>query len=431
MAFRKEKSESWSRLDNAAKLFPSTMEKSDTRVFRFSCELTEDIDDVLLQQAAEQSAESYPTFGVIMKKGIFWYYLEHCGLKPIVSEESTAVCAAIYQEDHQGLLYRITYRSTRINLEVFHVIADGTGALMFLKDIVYRYLLLRYPERFADSPPLLDNDSSFTQQSDDSFSKYYDKNMKKKQTKPVKAFRIRSNRLDGNRLLAIEGFASVKEIKEAAHKYDTTITVFLTALYIKALSMEMPLESSGKPVIINLPVNLRQFFPSETAKNFFGMFSVIYDFSKRDGSIEDIVSQVSEQFKDQLTRDNLAIRMNAYASIEHNPFARIAPLPLKDAVLRAGRAKSIKHETSVISNVGRINMPPQFDDLIKRFSVFVSTSNIQLNICSYNDVLQMGITSGYESTDVQRNFFRCLTSLGINLTIRSNNSYSTEKEATD
>ena len=43
MAIDKEiqKSKSWSRLDNAAKIFPSTIEKTDTRVFRFYCELTE------------------------------------------------------------------------------------------------------------------------------------------------------------------------------------------------------------------------------------------------------------------------------------------------------------------------------------------------------------------------------------------------------
>ena len=33
----------WRRLDNAAKLFPAASSKRDTRVFRFYCELKEDI----------------------------------------------------------------------------------------------------------------------------------------------------------------------------------------------------------------------------------------------------------------------------------------------------------------------------------------------------------------------------------------------------
>lgn len=421
---RREKHNSWSRLDNAAKIFPSTVEKSDTRVFRFSCELKDEIDPYILRKATEKAAEGYPTFNMIMKKGFFWYYLENCDIDPVVAEENEPVCAAIYEEDVRSLLYRVTYHRSRINLEVFHVLADGTGALMLLKTIVYRYLIYRYPELFENDTPVLDNDASFSQKNSDSFSKYYDKSIKKQKIKRIKAFRLRSERLENNKLSAIEGFASVKSVIEAAHKYNTTLTVFLTALYIKSLSMEMSVQSRKKPVVINIPVNLRQYFPSETAKNFFGMISVQYNFSQRDGTLEDIITCVDEMFKAQLTKDNLAVRMNSYAALERNPFVRIAPLPFKNRVLRAARHISVKSETSVISNVGRIKMPKQFDELIKNFSVFVSTGNIQLNICSYNDVLQMGITSCYSSTDVQRNFFRALTSQGIEVTIRSNDSYA-------
>lgn len=421
---RRESNTSWSRLDNAAKIFPSTVEKSDTRVFRFSCELTEDIDCELLTLAAENAAAGYPNFNVIMKRGFFWYYLEHCDLKPVVCEEKLPVCAAIYEEDVRSLLYRVTYYRSRINLEVFHVLADGTGALMLLKTIVYRYLIYKYPELFGDCPPILDNDASFSQKNDDSFRKYYDKSVKKRRIRMINAFRLRGDRLDNNRLSVIEGFASVRSVVGAAHKYNTTLTVFLTALYIKALSMEMPLQSRSKPIVINIPVNLRKYFPSETAKNFFGMISVSYSLAERDGSLEDIISCISEAFKTQLTKEQLAVRMNNLAALEHNPFVKIAPLPMKNEVLRIARHIGVKSETSVISNVGRITMPEEFNGLIKCFSVFVSTQNIQLNICSYKDVLQMGFTSCYVSADVQRNFFRSLTGQGIEVTVRSNDSYS-------
>lgn len=41
----------WRRLDNAAKLFPAASSKRDTRVFRFYCELKEDIQQEILQKA--------------------------------------------------------------------------------------------------------------------------------------------------------------------------------------------------------------------------------------------------------------------------------------------------------------------------------------------------------------------------------------------
>ena len=47
----------WSRLDNAAKVFPALANKKDSRVFRFACQLTEPVQKKALQQAAEQAQE--------------------------------------------------------------------------------------------------------------------------------------------------------------------------------------------------------------------------------------------------------------------------------------------------------------------------------------------------------------------------------------
>lgn len=53
----------------------------------------------------------------------------------------------------------MTYYRNRINLEVFHVLTDGTGAMNFLKTLVSNYLALA--ENTADSG--VDYDASSTQ----------------------------------------------------------------------------------------------------------------------------------------------------------------------------------------------------------------------------------------------------------------------------
>ena len=52
----------WRKLDNAAKAFPPTVKKSDTRVFRFSCELFEGIDQKTLQLALDKAVLEFPHF---------------------------------------------------------------------------------------------------------------------------------------------------------------------------------------------------------------------------------------------------------------------------------------------------------------------------------------------------------------------------------
>ena len=85
---KKEHSSRWRKLDNAAQAFPAATGKKDTRVFRFYCQLKEDIQADLLQKALEQTMEHYPVFSMVLRKGLFWFYLEQRDLPAKVEEES-------------------------------------------------------------------------------------------------------------------------------------------------------------------------------------------------------------------------------------------------------------------------------------------------------------------------------------------------------
>ena len=53
----------WSRLENAAKIFPSTTSREDTKVFRFTCELTEMVQEATEETTATEAAEIPETPG--------------------------------------------------------------------------------------------------------------------------------------------------------------------------------------------------------------------------------------------------------------------------------------------------------------------------------------------------------------------------------
>ena len=143
---KKEHSSRWRKLDNAAQAFPAATGKKDTRVFRFYCQLKEDIQADLLQKALEQTMEHYPVFSMVLRKGLFWFYLEQRDLPAKVEEEKRPPCSEIYVPDHKTLLFQVSYYKTRINFEVFHALTDGTGAMLFLKELVSNYLILCHPE---------------------------------------------------------------------------------------------------------------------------------------------------------------------------------------------------------------------------------------------------------------------------------------------
>ena len=131
-----QKSADWTRLDNAAKIFPPTSNKQDTKVFRFACQLSEWVDRDILQQATERSLDVFPIFRSVLKHGLFWYYLEKTELVPVVEPEYRPPCGQIYDPSSRNLLFEVSCYRNRINLEVYHSLTDGTGALQFLKTLV-------------------------------------------------------------------------------------------------------------------------------------------------------------------------------------------------------------------------------------------------------------------------------------------------------
>lgn len=258
----------WNGLDNAAKIFPATSNKEDGKVFRFSCELEEPVCCTDLQEALDQTMEFFPFYRSVLKKGLFWYYLKTSDLRPLVSEEDAPPCAPIYDTDRNCLLFSVTYYHRRINLEIYHALSDGTGALHFLRTLVACYLTIHHPELFPDGTPVIDYDATNSQKAEDSFKKYYKPGSKRYESKE-KVYRLHGDKLPEGRIRVIEGRMSVSRILELSRSYHVSMTTFLSGILLQAISHNMSLSDKKKLVVLMVPVNLRNFFHSVSARNFF------------------------------------------------------------------------------------------------------------------------------------------------------------------
>ena len=137
----------WDKLDNTANLFPVIATEDMTNVYRISVTLTEEIDRILLQEALNRILPQFSVFRMRLRMGVFWYYFEeNTRPAPIVREEYSHPGAYIDKSRNNHYMFRVTYYKCRINLEVFHALTDGAGGITFLKELVYQYLRLRYPD---------------------------------------------------------------------------------------------------------------------------------------------------------------------------------------------------------------------------------------------------------------------------------------------
>ncbi len=409
----------WTKLDNAAKIFPPNSNERDTKVFRFVCELRDEVDKDILQEAVDKTLLLFPFYRVILRRGAFWYYFENTELKPEVIEENKLPCGMLYHRNRKSLLFEVSYYKKRINLEVFHALTDGTGALGFLKTLLYYYITICYRDDFT-TLPILDYDASLSQKMDDSFQKHYSVKRIPRRVKITKAYHIQGRRPIDNRIKIIEGLMPVKDVLDLSRKHNTTLTVYLVSLFIKSISKEMPARAKKNPIVLSVPVNLRTYFPSVTARNFFATINISYDFSKSSDKLVDIIAEVKESFERELTKDKLEKHMNRLLSLEHNAFMRVVPLAIKDKILRFATRLSDKGITASLSNVGKINISPELVPYIEMFNCFVSAKRPQIAICSFENNLVVSFASPFVGTDIQKNFFRHLTNENIPITISSN-----------
>lgn len=401
----------WYKLDNAGKIFPPTSDKNDPKVFRFACELYEDVDKLVLQNALDKTLEEFPMFLSSLKKGLFWYYLETSSVVPKVLEEENYICDKMDKD----LLFRVTFYKKRINLEVYHALTDGTGAICFLKTLVANYLV----EKHGIKEQVHIDTSSIYEKEMDSFEKYYSKVKGTKLPKNPKAYILKGRLYPEYRLKVIEGVVPTKEVIKLAKSYNTTVTVYLTSILIKSIGMTMT-RKERKPVIVTIPVNLRKYFKSDTARNFFNTITVQYKFNNDNDNLDNIIKEVSAQFSAKLTKENLDKQMNSLAVLENIFILRLVPVFIKDLVLKYFYKKSRKEQTIALSNVGIVDLPDEIKDYVKLFDVFASTDCTQICMCSYLDNMTLSFTSHFISPEIQKNFFTELSNNNVDVVINTN-----------
>lgn len=396
----------WRKLDNAALAFPLVTGKNDTRVFRFYCQLKETVDGEVLQQALDQTMKKYPLFQAVLRKGLFWFYLERRDIRATVKQEKRPPCSSLYIPDKKSLLFQVSYHNNRMNFEVFHGLTDGTGAMNFLEELVQNYLILAHPETEL---PRVEHEEEITpgDQEEDSFSQYYSSEIPRNKEKKPAAVKLKGEKLVHSDMDITEVILNVKETLAKARSYGVSITILLTAMLLCSIQEEIPRNRQKKPVTLMIPVNLRNYFPSQSMGNFFGWIEVGYVFEE-DTSFEEVLASVKQQFQKQLQKDRIAMNMNGYVRIEKNPFVRAVPLEIKKFFLMAGANLGSRSITAVYSNIGIIRLPEEYKEYIERFGIFASTDSLQLCSCSYGNQLVLGFTSKIPDDSIQRNFMKML-----------------------
>lgn len=419
---RSPQGERWRRLDNTAKIFPVIASENLSNVFRISAVLKEEVDPGTLQRALEEILPQFEGFSVRLRRGFFWYYFEDNKRMPVIERETTYPCKFIDPHSNQLYLFRVTYFDRRINLEVFHAVTDGLGAVNFLKALVYRYLDLKKNSRTGHrASQKISSDVSMNVE--DSYVRHYKKTEKRKYSSR-RAYHLAGEALPLDEENVLHGYVDLKMLKTVAKSYGVSITRFLTAALIFTIYQEY---LDGKPceesIGISIPINLRTFFGSETTANFFAVTLIDFLSTSEEHTFTEVLEAVSSQMDSKITKEKMEQIISYNVSNEKKWYLRAAPLFVKWCALNLVFRKNEKAYTMTLSNIGPIDIEEDYRKEIERFSIMIGVSKRQpmkCAVCSYGEEVIVTFTSVFQDTRLQDRFFGFLREMSIPVSLESN-----------
>lgn len=417
----------WDKLDNTANLFPVIATEDMTNVYRISATLTEEIDRVLLQEALNRILPQFSVFRMRLRMGFFWYYFEeNTRPAPIVREEYSSPGAYIDKSRNNHYMFRVTYYKCRINLEVFHVLTDGAGGIIFLKELIYQYLRLKHPEELAGEKDRIS--SGVFLDKEDSYVKNFKKTEKHvKGYKSSKALTITGEMLPKGEMGVVHGYLPVVELKAAAKKYEVTINQYLVGVFVYAIYREYLKEQPSKtPISCCVPVNLRPYYDSHTMKNFFAMVSADFKPEKEKYTFDEVLQIVADCLKERITPENLNNILAYNVSNEKNWILRLVPLVVKNFFMKQVYGASAGATSATVTNIGNIELREAYKPYVEHFYVTLSMSkgqNIKGGICSYDGMLTFTFSSVLEDLSIQKRFFQTVAMDGVPVAVETNGAY--------
>ena len=457
----KDSAGTWYAPDNAGSIMPAVSDPVSTSLFRVSAVLDGDIDQDLMQAALERVTRRFPYFHVELRKGLFWYYFVPCRGRPRLVPDSPSPCQD-YDINRRGTcLFRVRVTGPRVACEFSHALSDGTGCVRFLKNLVVEYLRLRSlaaaapvggtvladaaaapstastgtvlaapglaspPSAPADAadPDLCDLDGPVPpEEYEDAYSRYFTKDYPAPDHL-TRAFHLGSAQLPRHQYRATYGILPLDAALALAKKRGLSLTELLAAAYLDAFQsvwMSAPEEKRRRQrprLAVEIPVNMRKFYPTATNRNFSLFVLVTQDMRLGPRTFDEIAERVHHELRYETDPRNIARQIRRNVGGAWHPLVRVTPLFVKTFLAKAVfSALGDDLVTGFVSNLGTISLPPEYAAQVLRFDAIPTPSAFNKTnaaVLSYQDRLYVSFGSLAESREIERFFYKRLRSLGL------------------
>lgn len=415
----------WFKLDNAAKVFPGQSTDTWSNIFRFSVQLTEKVDPDLLSQALKRVLPRFPCFDVCIKKGFFWYYFEkNPNGAPDVVPDITNPCHRVKFDENKGYLFRVYYFENKISVDFFHSLTDGRGSSFFVCTLAAEYLRLKGYDIPCSDAVLDLNEEASEAELEDSFLKSAGSSGKVPRS-GKRVYHYKGTKMPDHTVNITSGIMTLSELKALAKSKDASITEFIESVLLYTMYLKQKGEGKKKlkEVSVQIPVDLRNVFPSKTLRNYSLTYIARLDPNLGDYSFDEVLHHVKTYLRHIHNEKYLRAMTTANLKFE-NSALKYAPLLIKDIGIGLVFMISGEQTTSVLgSNLGLVKLPEKMQQYVERMYFMAGPGVLNGSRCGavgYNDTFTLTFANIYKESDIEREFFTSLVKMGLHVKIESN-----------
>jgi NRPS condensation-like uncharacterized protein len=402
----------WFALDDAAKIYPFSMQEGYMNVFRMAMNMKEDVVPEILQMALNFTIPRFPVFATTLKKGFFWHYLDSTKRRFTVHEAKDVPCSPIPISQSGSQAFRVLYYKNRISVEFFHILTDGTGAVAFLRALVAEYLRLLGYEAEADETLIDITEAPVKEEIRNEFA-HVEKPKNSTGFMDSIALQMSGHHASTLPCRIVHLKFKSDDIKTVAKRHGVTVTAYLLALMF--IATKASTEEMSGDIKIQVPVNMRKFYPSKTLRNF-SMYTGIKIPVEEITTIEKILPTITEQIKEKTSKEAMSAMVAGTDKLVNG--IKFIPLVIKSPV-----AKLIygflgeRVFTTTLSNLGVVTMPKGFAEHIKDMEFTLGAFKTNKAACTaitYGDTTTFTITKNTTSPVFEEKMFSLLSREGLN-----------------
>lgn len=417
--FYSKKMQKWYSLDNAAKLYPLSMKKNWMAVFRLSIYANEDIIPEILQIALTYTIERFPIFATTVRRGFFWHYIEEIRIRFGIAQENNIPVRSINISNLTRKTFRVLYYKNRISVEFFHVLTDGTGGMTFLKTLAAEYFRLLGKNIPNTNGILSLQEHPQIEEAANDFIKGTKYKSKFTNDKPAVQIDGKLSKIKPCQVIHFD-FSS-EEIMKYCKTKDITVTVLMLALIITACNYST---SKKGDIKVQVPVNMRKYYDSNTLRNF-SLYVLICVSKDNCSDFDLLLKNIKEQLNTKTTKEALSKNM----SWANNTVAKTSFIPLfikKTLVGLGNKYLGNMAFTTVLSNLGNIDMPNELRDEIDKMDFVLGTTLINrvlFSLVTCNNTMTLSISKFTLNSALENNLYNMISSLGFKVTVSGSDVY--------